>query len=63
VTSTEETLGEYVKALVQLDRLDSSLLLSTLQVRTQHPAACCSSPRSLNLTWVPCSGALTRQGG
>lgn len=31
--SSEETLGEYVKALVKVDRLDSSSLLQTLQVR------------------------------
>jgi hypothetical protein len=30
--SSEETLGEYVKALVAVDRLDSSSLLQTLQV-------------------------------
>jgi hypothetical protein len=30
--SSEETLGEYVKALVKVDRLDSSSLLQTLQV-------------------------------
>ena len=32
VTSNEATLGEYVKALVKVDRLDSSALVSTLQV-------------------------------
>lgn len=31
VASTEETLGEYVKALAQLDRLDNSSLIATLQ--------------------------------
>ncbi|KAK9820213.1 hypothetical protein WJX72_007544 [[Myrmecia] bisecta] len=31
VASTEATLGEYVKALVKLDRLDSSSLVRTLQ--------------------------------
>lgn len=31
VVSTEETLGEYVKALVRVDRLDSSALLQTLE--------------------------------
>ena len=30
--SSEETLGEYVKALVKVDRLDSSSLMQTLQV-------------------------------
>jgi hypothetical protein len=30
--SSEETLGEYVKALVAVDRLDSCSLLQTLQV-------------------------------
>ena len=30
--SSEATLGEYVKALVKVDRLDSSALVQTLQV-------------------------------
>lgn len=32
VASNETTLGEYVKALVKLDRLDGSLLLDTIKV-------------------------------
>lgn len=32
VISSEATLGEYVKALVKVDRLDSSALVQTLQV-------------------------------
>ncbi len=35
VASNEETLGEYIKALAKLDRLDNSRLLSTLQARKQ----------------------------
>ena len=35
--SSEETLGEYVKALVAVDRLDSSSLLQTLQVPPRKP--------------------------
>jgi ATP-dependent metalloprotease len=31
VANTEEAMGEYVKALVRLDRLDNTRLLSTLQ--------------------------------
>ena len=36
VTSTEATLGEYVKALVKVDRLDSSALVHTLQVSSAY---------------------------
>ena len=36
VTSNEATLGEYVKALVKVDRLDSSALVSTLQVSSEN---------------------------
>lgn len=36
VASTEAVLGEYVKALAIVDRLDSSALLRTLQVCTRH---------------------------
>lgn len=39
---TEEVLGEYIKALVRLDRMDNSRLVSLLQVRLQglcHGAA------------------------
>ena len=32
INSTEATLGEYVKALVKVDRLDSTALAHTLQV-------------------------------
>ena len=32
VASSEATLGEYVKALVAVDRLDTSSLIRTLQV-------------------------------
>ncbi len=32
VASSEATLGEYVKALAKMDRLDSSALMRTLQV-------------------------------
>ena len=32
ISSTEATLGEYVKALVKVDRLDSTALAHTLQV-------------------------------
>lgn len=39
--SSEETLGEYVKALVQVDRLDSSSLLKTLQVRAWNLRCSC----------------------
>lgn len=35
--SSEATLGEYVKALVKLDRLDSSALVQTLQVPSLMP--------------------------
>lgn len=33
INSTEATLGEYVKALVKVDRLDSTALAQTLQVQ------------------------------
>lgn len=36
MVSNEATLGEYVKALVKLDRLDGSLLLNTLNARLQN---------------------------
>jgi len=36
VVSNQTTLGEYVKALVKLDRLDGSLLLNTLNVHTSN---------------------------
>ena len=32
LVSNEATLGEYVKALVKMDRLDGSLLMNTLNV-------------------------------
>jgi hypothetical protein len=32
-------MGEYVKALVKLDRLDNSRLVQTIQVRTSPPLA------------------------
>ena len=32
VTFTQETLGEYIKALAKLDRLDNSRVLSLMQV-------------------------------
>lgn len=35
IDSTEATLGEYVKALVKVDRLDSTALAQTLQVPLQ----------------------------
>lgn len=38
--SSEETLGEYVKALVKVDRLDSSSLLQTLQVQSGLVDSC-----------------------
>jgi hypothetical protein len=37
--ATEESMGEYVKALVKLDRLDNSRLVQTIQVRTSPPLA------------------------
>ena len=49
ISSTEATLGEYVKALVKVDRLDSTALAHTLQVDLQlllvhmYPCIFCSS--------------------
>lgn len=37
INSTEATLGEYVKALVKVDRLDSTALAQTLQVPLRLP--------------------------
>lgn len=40
INSTEATLGEYVKALVKVDRLDSTALAHTLQVSLQLLLVC-----------------------
>lgn len=40
INSTEATLGEYVKALVKVDRLDSTALAHTLQVSLQLLFVC-----------------------
>ena len=47
--SSEETLGEYVKALVAVDRLDSSSLLQTLQVLLRSEVTCNGLFPSLHL--------------
>ena len=36
LAGSEAMLGEYVKALVAVDRLDTSSLIRTLQVRAQN---------------------------
>ena len=41
IATTEAATGEYVKALVRVDRLDSSSLLRTLQVNTPCPVQVC----------------------
>ena len=51
VTSTEATLGEYVKALVKVDRLDSSALVHTLQVSSAYQL-----PNSEFAAWRVCRG-------
>lgn len=56
VTSTEATLGEYVKALVKVDRLDSSALVHTLQVSSAyHLHTTCIPPADLRFAaWHVC---------
>jgi len=57
--SSEETLGEYVKALVQVDRLDSSSLLKTLQVRAWNCDAAVAVESSLLLKMLlVCPGCI-----
>ena len=49
VATTEAALGEYVKALALVDRLDNTALLQTLSVRPCPCLQCC--------TVVPLPGA------
>ncbi len=52
VASSEAALGEYVKALVRVDRLDSGALMHTMQAGSAHhtpciaPAQCHAAPPS-----------------
>ena len=46
LASSEAMLSEYVKALVAVDRLDTSSLIRTLQVRAQGRCCCTGGCRS-----------------
>ena len=52
VNSTEATLGEYVKALVKVDRLDSTALAHTLQVGLQQASGVCCSHQTTFNVWI-----------
>ncbi len=52
---TQETLGEYIKALARLDRLDNSRMLGLMQVGAGL-SLCSSRAQLIPVVWG-CSGA------
>jgi len=61
LSSSEAALGEYVKALVAVDRLDTSSLIRTLQARLHALAGRCTS--LFNATACAQVSATDRGGG